>query len=162
LGLQHAHERGLVHRDLKPANLLVASKGSVVKVLDLGLARLTTAARPGEQPSLLTQTGEMLGTPAFLAPEQAADSARADIRSGIYSLVCTLYSLLTARLPFSGSGVVDVILKHQLETARPLAVHRKDIPPGLQEVVNKTLAKRSEERYQTPAELAAALRPFCR
>ncbi|HEY7427200.1 MAG TPA: serine/threonine-protein kinase [Gemmataceae bacterium] len=162
LGLQHAHERGLVHRDLKPANLLVTSKGAVVKVLDLGLARLTTATRPGEQPSLLTQTGEMLGTPAFLAPEQAADSARADIRSDIYSLGCTLYFLLTARLPFFGSGVVDVILKHQLEKAAPLAVHRQDIPPGLQDVVSKTLAKRPEERYQTPAELAAALRLFCR
>ncbi len=161
LGLQHAHERGLVHRDIKPANLLVTSEGSVVKLLDLGLARLGPSGRAGEQLSRLTQTGQVMGTPAFLAPEQAVDSARADIRSDIYSLGCTLYFLLTARLPFSGSSVVDILLKHQRETAQPLTAHRKDIPPGLQEVVSKTLAKRPEERYQTPAELAAALEPFC-
>jgi serine/threonine protein kinase len=162
LGLQHAHERGLVHRDIKPANLLVTSEGSVVKLLDLGLARLGPSGGAGEQPSRLTRTGQVMGTPAYLAPEQAVDSARADIRSDIYSLGCTLYFLLTARLPFYGSSAIDVILKHQLETAPPLTARCKDIPPGLQEVVSKTLAKRPEERYQTPAELVAALEPFCR
>jgi|SRR5579884_47261 len=161
LGLQHAHERGLVHRDIKPSNLLVTSEGCVVKLLDLGLARLGPSGGSEEQISRLTRTGQVMGTPAFLAPEQAVDSARADIRSDIYSLGCTLYFLLTARLPFSGSSVVDILLKHQQETARPLADHRKDIPPGLQEVVSKMMAKRPDDRYQTPAEVVWALGPFC-
>ena len=93
LGLQHAHLRGLVHRDIKPANLLLSREG-VVKIVDLGLARLTLPDPDDAGAVNLTRTGELMGTPDYLAPEQIHDFHRADIRADIYSLGCTLYQLL--------------------------------------------------------------------
>ena len=94
LGLQHAHQRGMVHRDIKPANLIVAREGNkpVVKVLDFGLAKVTSE---GQADSGLTREGQMLGTPDYIAPEQIRSAQSADIRADIYSLGCTLYYLLT-------------------------------------------------------------------
>src|SRR5262249_37439545 len=100
LGLQHAHERGLVHRDVKPSNLLLAAGSGVVKVLDLGLARVERLAEEGETSSYLTREGDMMGTPDFIAPEQALDPHKADIRADIYSLGCTLYYLLAGHPTF--------------------------------------------------------------
>jgi tRNA A-37 threonylcarbamoyl transferase component Bud32 len=97
LGLQHAHERGLVHRDVKPANLLLTRSG-VVKVLDVGLARLHPAG--GETVAEVTHEGAVMGTPDYIAPEQACESHTVDIRADIYSLGCTLYHLLTGRCRF--------------------------------------------------------------
>src|SRR5947207_4854580 len=96
LGLQHAHERGMVHRDLKPHNLMLTPKGTV-KILDFGLAKLASErqSRGG-----LTQDNAVLGTPAYMAPEQAQKTKTADIRADIYSLGCTLFCLLTGREPF--------------------------------------------------------------
>jgi serine/threonine protein kinase/Tfp pilus assembly protein PilF len=160
-GLQHAHERGLVHRDVKPANLLLTADGRQVKILDLGLARLDAAAPAGEGTSELTQSGTLMGTPAFLAPEQARDAHRADIRSDLYSLGCTLYYLLTGRQPFPGQSLAEVIVQHQLDEPEPVTRLRPDVPVGVDAVLRRTMAKRPEDRYQTPAELAAALAPFC-
>src|SRR5262245_6352837 len=159
LGLQHAHERGLIHRDIKPHNLLLSqsASGPVVKVLDMGLARLAGQGETG-----LTQTGQVLGTPDYLAPEQAFDSRKADIRSDIYSLGCTLYFLLTGRPPFSGETLTQVLLKHQMEQAAPLVSLRRDIPPALQSVIATMMAKDPSQRFQTPAEAAEALSPFAR
>src|SRR4029077_10356345 len=97
LGLQHAHERGLVHRDVKPSNLLLSADGKAVKVLDLGLARLRGE---GESLEPLTGAGALLGTLDFLAPEQAADARSVDGRADLYSLGVPLYFLLTGRVPF--------------------------------------------------------------
>jgi serine/threonine protein kinase len=108
LGLQHIHERGLVHRDIKPANLFLTANETLVKVLDLGLARLDQPGPSDQMSSELTQPGVVMGTPAFLAPEQARDSRRVDIRSDIYSLGCTLYCLLTGRVPFPGTGLAEI------------------------------------------------------
>src|SRR5947207_4441009 len=121
----------MVNRDIKPHNLLVSQSGNkpVVKVLDMGLARLSSQGETG-----LTQTGQVLGTPDYLAPEQAFDSRKADIRSDVYSLGCTLYFLLTGRAPFSGETLTQVLLKHQMEQALPLASLRPDVPPALQAV----------------------------
>jgi serine/threonine protein kinase len=98
LGLAHAHERGLVHRDIKPQNLLLTTEGGVVKVLDMGLARLNHPADPANMHSAMTQEGAVMGTPDYMAPEQALSSHDVDIRADIYSLGCTLYFLLTGQV----------------------------------------------------------------
>ncbi len=157
LGLQHAFERGMVHRDVKPANLLLAAKGDVVKVLDMGLARLDRPETDAGASSTLTQEGVVMGTPDYIAPEQARDSHTADIRADLYSLGCTLYFLLTGRAPFPGGSLTEKLLKHQMDEPRPVEELRPETPPAVTAVVRKLMAKRPADRYQTPAEAAAAL-----
>jgi WD40 repeat protein len=177
LGLQHAHERGMVHRDIKPHNLMLTPDG-VVKVLDFGLARFALestsvgpvpppepAGTPGPRPEAaawLTQDGLVMGTPDFIAPEQATNAHTADIRADIYSLGCTLYYLLAGQVPFPDQTVVDKLLAHASRPPRPLAEVRRDVPAGLVRVVERMTAKDPAKRYQTPAEVAAALAPFAR
>jgi serine/threonine protein kinase len=159
LGLQHAHDQGMVHRDIKPANLILTRDGrkAVVKVLDFGLAKVTSEQA---QNTGLTQQGVMMGTPDYMAPEQATDAAKADSRADIYSLGCTLYYLLAGHPPFKGVSLTDVLLKHQTETARALNLVRPEVPAEVAAVVAKMMAKDPARRYQTPAEVAAALKPF--
>ncbi len=162
LGLQHAFEKGLVHRDIKPQNLILAREGKkhVVKVLDFGLAKAT---REGEEADRgLTGTGWMLGTPDYIAPEQTLDAARADIRADIYSLGCTLYSLLTGSPPFTGKSQFELLQAHQSKEATPLDQLRPDVPAELAAVVAKMMAKDPAGRYQKPAEVVQALAPFAR
>jgi WD40 repeat protein/tRNA A-37 threonylcarbamoyl transferase component Bud32 len=158
LGLQHAHERGLVHRDVKPHNLLL-TKGGVVKVLDLGLARLGEGP-DGDAATSMTETGCVMGTADYMAPEQARDSHTADIRSDLYSLGCTLYYLLAGRVPFPGGTVTEKMLRHNMDEPTPLEQLQPDVPAAVAAVVRKLMAKRPEDRYQTPAELAEALAPL--
>jgi serine/threonine-protein kinase len=172
LGLDGCHQAGLVHRDIKPSNLLVivprpgepgfrvpgSTSGHMVKLLDLGLARLTEPA--GEQATRLTQLGSVLGTPDFLAPEQARDSRTADIRADLYSLGCTLYYILTGQTPFGEGTPMEKLLRHQMEEAPAVEKVRPEVPPALGAVVRKLMAKRPEDRYQTPLEAAGALEPF--
>jgi serine/threonine-protein kinase len=166
LGLQHAHERGLVHRDIKPANLLATRVpgsdgkpgpgGTKVKVLDMGLARLNPALED-EATRGLTQEGTVVGTVDYLAPEQAVNASHVDIRADIYSLGCTFYHLLTGQAPFAGDTALDKLLKHRCEEAVPVEHLRPEVPPGLAAVVRKMMAKQPGDRYQTPAEVALAL-----
>lgn len=160
LGLQYAHEQGLVHRDVKPRNLLLTTLGQV-KVLDLGLARLW-----GERPSgrELTCLGQAMGTIDYMAPEQAVDSHRVDIRADVYSLGCTLYKLLTGAVPFGEPRYVTVEEKFRAHALAPvplLAGQRPEVPAALTPVFERMLAKKPEARFATPGEAAQALVPFC-
>jgi hypothetical protein len=156
LGLQHAFEKGLVHRDIKPHNLLVTTQG-VVKVLDLGLARLTHVEEDGASGSGLTDEGVVMGTADYMAPEQALDPHGADIRADLYSLGCTLYFLLTGQVPFPEGNLTQKIARHQMVDPPPVERLRPEVPPAVSAVVRRLLAKRPEDRYQTPAELAEVL-----
>jgi len=159
LGLQYAHEQAMVHRDIKPSNLILARQGqrAVVKVLDFGLAKAT---REGPVDMSLTHEGQMLGTPDFIAPEQSIDATKADIRADIYSLGCTLYHILTGGPPFRGSSVYEVLQAHHSTEATPLNLVRPDVPWELAAVAAKMMAKDPGGRYQTPDDVAEALKPF--
>ncbi|QEL19997.1 serine/threonine protein kinase [Limnoglobus roseus] len=156
LGLQHAHEHGLVHRDIKPHNLMLTTDGGV-KVLDLGLA-FFLHARPLSEG--LTWNGQVMGTPPYMAPEQWRDSHAIDIRADLYSLGCTLYYLLTGRPPIDSTDS-DVLLR---ELPKRLADVRPDLPRdeanAVDELLARLLAKDPTERPQTPADLACELTPL--
>jgi serine/threonine protein kinase len=159
LGLQHAHEQGLVHRDVKPSNLMVteAAEGEcgTIKILDLGLARLLPSHHPEQ--AALTHDGAFMGTPDFIAPEQANDPRSADIRSDLYSLGCTFYCMLTGRPPFEAATPLAKLVQHHLNDPAPVESLRPDVPAAVSAVLRRLLAKRPEDRYQTPAELVEAL-----
>jgi hypothetical protein len=154
-GLRFAHERGLVHRDLKPANLLLTPQGQV-KISDFGLARISGALAPAPT---TTPVGVVVGTPAYVAPEQARDPQTADIRADLYSLGCTWYELLTGRPPFPGGTVLQQLLAHQEQAPTPVTRLRPDVPREVVPVLERLLAKDPARRFQTPAELLAALAP---
>ncbi len=155
LALAHAHEKGLVHRDIKPANLLLSSEGQI-KLLDMGLARLP-AGIDGASTSTMTASGAVMGTPDFLAPEQARSSHDVDIRADLYSLGCTLYFLLTGEVPFPGGTFGEKIARHLMDEPEPVEKLRPAVPSALGAVVRKLMAKKCDDRYQTPAEVAEAL-----
>ncbi len=155
-GLQYAFEQGMVHRDLKPANLLL-TPGGQVKILDFGLARFA-AQTAGD--STDTPIGAIVGTPDYVAPEQALQGRDADIRADIYSLGCTLYHLLTGRPPFADGSILQKLMAHQDAMPRPVSAVRDDMPPGLVAVLDRMLAKDPAKRFQIPAEVVRALDPF--
>ncbi len=158
LGLQHAHERGLVHRDIKPANLLLtrAPGAGIIKILDMGLARQDEAVA-GEVSGTLTQVGMVMGTPDYMAPEQSISSHTVDGRADLYSLGCSLYFLLTASVPFPGGSPLEKLLKHQMEQPKLLEILRPDVPAALADIVYKLMAKKPTDRFPTAAALAAEL-----
>jgi serine/threonine protein kinase len=158
-GLQHAFEKGMVHRDIKPNNLMLAIEGKkhTVKILDFGLAKATSekGAETG-----LTKSGQMLGTPDYVAPEQTLNAQQADIRADIYSLGCTLYFLLSGGPPFQEASLYEILEAHHKREPNPLNLVRHDVPVELAAVVGKMMAKDPAKRYQTPGEVAKALVPF--
>ena len=177
-GLQFAHEHGMVHRDVKPANMMVSDTG-IVKVADLGLVKTPAAADaevaaeasensspPGKSGSLAASTAGVtlhnvaMGTPAYMAPEQATNAAGVDHRADIYSLGCSLYVLLTGRPPFEGATAMEVITKHKTEpVVRPEAIVKR-VPQRLSEICLKMVAKRPEDRYTTLNEVIKDLEGF--
>jgi serine/threonine protein kinase len=169
-GLQHLHEKRMIHRDLKPSNLMLSPEpgrhGSTwdctVKILDIGLGRgLFDEGTPeAKMETQLTVEGAVLGTPDYLAPEQAKDARSADVRADIYSAGCVLYHAVTGRTPYPDTNIMSQMLRHATEAPTPLKELVPDVPPGLQEVLDTFLAKEPEKRYQTPAEAAEALKPF--
>lgn len=159
IGLQHAAERGMVHRDIKPSNLMLTRQG-VVKILDLGLALL-----PGQQQAglELTSSGQMMGTLDYMAPEQGGNSHEVDIRADLYSLGASLYKLLAGEAPFGGEKYTSPMRKLTalaLEAPPPIREQRADLPDALVQLIERLLAKAPENRYPSPADLAAALAPL--
>lgn len=153
LGLQHAHEAGLVHRDIKPGNLLMDREGTV-KLLDLGLAQFF-----GEENSAFVkeyENGFVIGTADFLSPEQTVQS-QVDIRADIYSLGCTFYFLLAGKSPFHEGTPGQKMIWHQVRRPRPIRSLRSDVPESVAQVLDKMLAKEPGRRQQTPAEVARDL-----
>lgn len=139
-GLRHAADKGLIHRDVKPSNLMVAEDGTV-KITDFGLAK---AARAETQ---LTATGEVLGSPGYISPEQAQGQP-IDLRSDIYSLGATFYHLVTGRLPFEATTAVAMIMKHMNEPVRSPRAVNAGIPYPIAAVIQRMMAKRPSERFQ--------------
>jgi serine/threonine-protein kinase len=147
--LSFAHANGLVHRDVKPANVMITPAGQV-KVMDFGIARLATS-------HTITQTSTVFGTAAYLAPEQA-QGLRVDGRADVYALGVVLYEMLAGRVPFRADSALAVASKHVLEQPEPPSAVRPGVPAGLEAVALRALAKDPGDRYQSAAEMAAALR----
>ncbi len=161
LGLQHAHEKGLIHRDIKPGNLLVRSETvrSVpeVKVLDLGFARL---AEPDTSGVRLTRAWQIFGTPDYMSPEQAESTQNADARSDIYALGCTLYKALCGEVPFTGATPMQKLLAKANNDAPLVRTKRPEVPPEVEWIVAKMLQRNADDRFQTAQEVAEVLAPF--
>jgi serine/threonine protein kinase len=153
--LDHAYKQGITHRDIKPSNFLLTRDRDRmrVKLTDLGLAR-----KADEEDFRVTRAGSTVGTVDYLAPEQARDSATADIRSDIYSLGCTSYHMLTGNPPFSEGGLGERILKHLQEDPPDVREFNPLVSEEMWALLQRMLAKKAEDRFQTPAELLAALK----
>ncbi|MHC4405921.1 MAG: protein kinase domain-containing protein, partial [Planctomycetota bacterium] len=157
-GLEYAHRHGVVHRDVKPANLLLDREG-VVKILDMGLARLDEPTGPTDPTAAepLTESGRVMGTYDYMAPEQAEDAHAADHRADVYSLGCTLYRILSGRRPYKGETPVQILLSHRDDPIPSLRAARDDVPPALDAVCGKMMAKRPEDRYPSMDKVIADL-----
>ncbi|AMV28889.1 Serine/threonine-protein kinase PknB [Gemmata sp. SH-PL17] len=153
VGMQHAHELGMVHRDIKPGNLLLDRTG-VIKVLDMGLARFFNK----QQDSVTEKYDDkcVLGTADYLAPEQAVSNI-VDVRADIYSLGGTLYFMLTGQTPFPDGTIAAKLVAHQTSEPRAVEEFRSDVPAGVLAVLRKMMAKDPIDRYQEPIEVAEAL-----
>lgn len=161
-GLAYAHGEGVIHRDIKPGNLLLDKRG-VVKILDMGLARLeeaVAALADATRPERLTNAGQMLGTLDYMSPEQAEDAHAVDHRTDIYSLGCTMFRLLTGRPPYRGQAIVDKIVAHRDQPIPSLSAARAEVPPDLDLVFQRMVAKRPEDRYQAMSEVVQDLETF--
>ena len=145
--LRFAHRKGVVHRDIKPHNVMADADGRL-KVTDFGIARAGV--------SQMTEAGSIIGTAQYLSPEQAR-GAPVDQRSDLYSVGVVLYEMLTGTTPFSGESPVEIAMKHLSDPPRPPSVERPDIPPDLDMIVLRALAKNPDDRFQTAEEMDAEL-----
>jgi beta-lactam-binding protein with PASTA domain/predicted Ser/Thr protein kinase len=150
--LRFAHRKGVVHRDIKPHNVMADADGRL-KVTDFGIARAGA--------SQMTEAGSIIGTAQYLSPEQARGSA-VDQRSDLYSVGIVLYEMLTGTVPFTGESPVEIAMRHLSDTPQPPSIQRPDIPPDLDMIVLRALAKNPEDRFQTAEEMDAELERVAR
>ena len=153
--LAYAHEHGIVHRDIKPDNVLLS--GGAAVVTDFGIAKALSAARAQNEGATLTQMGTSIGTPAYIAPEQAAGDPNVDHRADIYSFGCMAYELLAGRSPFADRTPQRMMAAHMAETPRPVTEFRADVPEPLAQLVMKCLEKEPSARPQSASEVMKAL-----
>ena len=158
--LSYAHEQGVVHRDIKPENILIS--GNHALVLDFGVSKALSSAtsETATEGPTLTSLGIALGTPAYMAPEQAAADPNVDARADIYALGIVGYELLSGRTPFSGLNQQQTLAAHITTEPAPVAQHRPQIPPGLASVIMRCIEKRPSDRFQNADDLYAALEPY--
>jgi serine/threonine-protein kinase len=149
-GLAAAHEVGVLHRDIKPANLILAPNGNV-KLMDFGIARPIRRSEPGQ-----TQKGWLVGTPKYLAPEQLR-GAEPDARADIYAVGVVLYEMFTGASPFAGTSYVELVTQTLNQAPPPLSESWPEVPPELERIVLRCLAKDPAERYPSAAALYAEL-----
>jgi len=147
--LNFAHKNGVVHRDIKPSNLLYNRQQDKLKITDFGVARLSDSKR--------TRTGLVLGTPSYMSPEQI-EGETVTGRSDLFSLGVTLYQLLTGFLPFRADSLAKLMFKIANEPHQPIRLIREDVPPCVEAVLAKALAKQPGDRFGSGAEMALALR----
>ena len=148
-GLDYAHRAGVVHRDVKPGNLLVSQETAITKLADFGIAKAAEQTR-------ITQVGSVLGTAAYLSPEQARGE-EAGPASDTYSLGVCAYQFLTGRLPHEYTSLTELALKQQQETVEPIAAIRPDVPPELDGAIRLALAREPGSRYRSALEMAHAI-----
>ncbi len=152
-GLEFAHKKGVIHRDIKPANLLLDNEGTV-KILDMGLARISGGDGNAATQAELTGTGAVMGTVDYMSPEQALDTKHADARADVYSLGCSLFFLLTGKPTYEGDTLMAKLLGHREKAIPSLGT---GLPEQVQAVFEKMVAKHVEDRYQTMSEVIADL-----
>lgn len=160
--MHFAHQNDIIHRDIKPSNIIVAKDAQdgrpVVKLLDLGLARIAQEDTPTDDS--ITRSGQIMGSPDYMAPEQATNAKNADIRSDIYSLGVTLFQLISGEVPYPGETVMEKLVARINTDAPPLSSRREDVPPVLVHIVTRMLHRDPAQRFQTPGEVAALLEAF--
>jgi len=155
LGLEYAHQNGLVHRDIKPGNLFLSDDGAL-RILDLGLAQDFDS----DENLTRDHNERVLGTADYLAPEQATDSHTVDARADIYALGCSLYFLLTGRPPFTEGTLIQRLVAHQTKTPDAVTAFRDDVPESLRNILGRMMTKDRDQRISSAAKVTEELRLF--